>query len=366
LANNLNSLLTRVEKADPALAGELRKQFEAFSRLREFGLNFEKHRPETVELHGRRVRVGDKVRFLSPRGSTRSARKDTWVVLSLGKAEGAPVASLRHEDGDEEATRSVDDLVVIADFRDPIYPGLVSAGRIERGGDKPFHAVINSENYHALEALLFAYEGKVDAIYIDPPYNTRDKDWKYNNDYVDPGDSYAHSKWLSMMERRLKLAMKLLNPACSTLIVTIDEKEYLRLGLLLEQTFLGAHIQMVTSVISAKGAVRPGRFSRVEEYIFIVSLGEARIDPWTLNMLDEGEGDDEGSDEGQEPANVERPIEWLGLRRREPSSPRGSRKNQFYPILVNAEDGTLHSIGDPVKDDVNRHKVSVPSGTVAL
>ena len=81
--------------------------------------------------------------------------------------------------------RCIDDLVVVAEFRDPIYPGLVSTGKVERGGDKPFHTVINAENYHALETLLFTHRGKVDCIYIDPPYNTRDKDWKYNNDYVE-------------------------------------------------------------------------------------------------------------------------------------------------------------------------------------
>src|SRR5258708_34062867 len=94
------------------------------------------------------------------------------------------------------------------------------------GGEKPFHAVINAENFHALQALLYTHEGKVDAIYIDPPYNSGARDWKYNNDYVDSDDAYRHSKWLAMMERRLKLANSLLNPADSALIVTIDAQEY--------------------------------------------------------------------------------------------------------------------------------------------
>ncbi len=98
----------------------------------------------------------------------------------------------------EMATRSLDDLVVVAEFRDPIYPGMRSTGRIERGGDKPFHAVINGENYHALQVLLYTHEGGVDAIYIDPPYNSGAKDWKYNNDYVDSDDNYRHSKWLAL------------------------------------------------------------------------------------------------------------------------------------------------------------------------
>src|SRR5207248_5761934 len=135
-------------------------------------------------------------------------------------------------------------------FRDPIYPGLVSTGKVGRGGDKPFHTVINAENFHALETLLFTHRGKVDCIYIDPPYNSGNKDWKYNNDYVEGDDLYRHSKWLAMMERRLLLAKELLNPANSVLIVTIDEKEYLRLGMLLEQVFPEARIQMVIILIN--------------------------------------------------------------------------------------------------------------------
>jgi adenine-specific DNA-methyltransferase len=83
---------------------------------------------------------------------------------------------------------------------------------VERGGDKPFHTVINAENFHALKTLTFTHRGKVDAIYIDPPYNTGAKDWKYNNDYVEGDDLYRHSKWLAFMERRLLLAKELLNP----------------------------------------------------------------------------------------------------------------------------------------------------------
>lgn len=98
---------------------------------------------------------------------------------------------------------------------------------------------------------------------------------KYNNDYVDGSDQYRHSKWLAFMERRLKLAKRLLNPADSVLIVTIDEKEYTRLGLLLDSVFPDANIQMVTSVISKKGSNRRNEFSRCAEFIYYVMLGAA-------------------------------------------------------------------------------------------
>ena len=289
--SRLTELISRVERKDPELAGELAAQVKTLTNRREFGLNFERHIPESVELPGRKVQRGDKVRFRPPSGTGGQVVDERlWIVSRLGKVDGVRTAHLiEYNAGREPAstTRAVGDLIVVAEFRDPIYPGLRSTAKVERGGVKPFHAVINAENYHALEALQFAYEGKVDCIYIDPPYNTRDKDWKYNNDYVDSDDAYRHSKWLAMMERRLKVAKGLLNPADSVLIVTIDEREYLRLGLLLEQVFQEGRIEMVTSVISAKGVIRQGRFSRVEEFIFFVTLGAAAVHPWNQNMLDD-------------------------------------------------------------------------------
>lgn len=92
-------------------------------------------------------------------------------------------------------------LVVVAEFGDPIYPGLTHLGSIHRGGDKPAHLIINGENHHVLEALQFTHARKVDCIYIDPPYKAGPRDWKYNNNYVDESDSYRHSKWLAFMER---------------------------------------------------------------------------------------------------------------------------------------------------------------------
>ena len=263
--SRLSSLLRRVEKQDPQLAADLKREVDALSGRRAFGLNFERHIPETVELPNRPVRRGDKVRFLPERGpSPNGVDQGLWRVARIRRTNEGRVADLlRHQDSEAEqqtASRAVDDLVVVAEFRDPIYPGLVSTGKVARGGDKPFHTVINAENFHALQVLLYTHEGKVDAIYIDPPYNTGARDWKYNNDYVEAEDSYRHSKWLAMIERRLLIARRLLNPTASVLIVTIDEKEFLRLGLLLDKTFAEATIQMVSSVINPKGTGRWNEF----------------------------------------------------------------------------------------------------------
>jgi adenine-specific DNA-methyltransferase len=358
----LSDLLRQVESKDPQLAADLKREFEALSKRRAFGLNFERHVPETVELPGRPIRRGDKVRFLPERGnSPGSVDRRLWRVKAIRRTGDGKMAELVRQDGPdsepETAARAVDDLVVVAEFRDPIYPGLVSTGKVERGGDKPFHTVINAENFHALQALLYTHEGKVDAIYIDPPYNTGARDWKYNNDYVDSDDAYRHSKWLAMMERRLKLAKRLLNPNDSVLIVTIDEKEYLRLGLLLSQLFSDSAQEMVTTVISSKGVARVGQFSRVEEYIFLVRIGSAEVHLGERNMLD---------DSRSASADVGKAIQWLGLRRREPTARRGARPNQFFPIYIDESSGQIHSVGNAIDDDVDRNHITSPNGTFAV
>src|SRR5699024_9442787 len=142
------------------------------------------------------------------------------------------------------------------------------------GGHRPFHTVINGENFHVLEQLTFTHEKSVDVIYIDPPYNTGAKDWKYNNDYVEDDDLYRHSKWLAFMERRLKLAKRLMNPKKSVLIAAIDENEQPRLALLLEQIFPESQITSVAVSINPKGTPENG-FARVDEYLIFVMLGDA-------------------------------------------------------------------------------------------
>lgn len=273
---------------------------------------------------------------------------------------------------------SLSSLVVVAEFGDAMYPGMRHVGSVRRGGDeRPSHVVIKGENHHVLEALHFTHAGQIDCIYIDPPYNNRSKEWKYNNDYVDKDDDYKHSKWLAMMHRRLLLAKQLLNLEHSALIVAIDENEVNHLGLLLEQTFREAAIQMITTVVSAKGAVRVGKFSRVEEHLFFVTFGSAKIARWSHNMLDRSYSDEDTlRDEHEVEPNEEedsadhlelpRSIEWLGLRRREPSSTRGARPNQFYPIFADVQSGAVHSVGDAIDDDIDRHSILAPAGTVAL
>lgn len=187
----------------------------------------------------------------------------------------------------EQVKLNIADLVVVAKFGEPIYPYLKQVDSVCNAPNSDlWHTLIEADNYHALQLLDYLYAGKVDCIYIDPPYNTGAKDWKYNNDFVDGNDSYRHSKWLSMMQKRLKLAKRLLNPKDSVLIVTIDEKEYLHLGCLLEELFPEARMQMITSRINKKASTRVGQFARCDEYIFLLQFGSMNIQKSKYSMLD--------------------------------------------------------------------------------
>jgi len=353
--SRLNDLIRQVGTLNGTLADDLQREVSALADRRSFGLNFERHVPEAVELPGRPVRKGDKVRVLPPRGETAKQSDDRlWRVLKIRKIGALATAELVALDDETESISSeAGDLVVVAQFRDPIYPGLVSTGKVQRGGDKPFHTVINAENYHALQTLLFTHRGKVDCIYIDPPYNTGAKDWKYNNDYVEGDDLYRHSKWLAFMERRLVLAKELLNPDDSVLIVTIDEKEYLRLGLLLGQVFADGQIQMVSTVINRKGNARRGEFSRCEEYIYFVRFGDSKVAPWQSDMLHERTG---------EPAEVR----WKSLLRLASTGQTSGRFNLFYPLFFNQKTLKFLRAGEPIHEGTEISSVLVPQGESVL
>lgn len=356
--SRLTDLLRQLRSADAQLSADIEKEIAALMKRRSFGLVFERHQPEAVELPGQPVRRTSKVRVLPQRGDTVKGDQRLWRVESLDVEEGVRVARLveANSDAPESATAAVDDLVVVAEFEDKIYPGLVETGRVENGGDKPFHTVINAENFHALEMLTYTHRGKIDAIYIDPPYNTGARDWKYNNDYVEGDDDYRHSKWLAFMERRLLVARELLNPEDSVLIVTIDEKEYLRLGMLLEQTFPEARSQMVSSVINPASSARRGEFGRSNEYVYLVYLGSAAPSPLVLDASWFGKTSGKRKDK----------IRWQELSRRGDNGRRAARPNLFYPLFVLNDGSAIHSVGDAIPVDEEISLVQAPQGTVAI
>lgn len=338
----LQDLIQQIE--DPALRDRIAAETNKLLKQKKFGLVFEEHLPECTPLYEVPVRVGGLV-----------AKKTGYVsdIYLVTKIEDASATCLNRETR-EESVIPLDELVSIAQFGEPIYPYLKPIDTVCNAPDSDlWHTLIEADNYHALQLLEYLYAGKVDCIYIDPPYNTGAKDWKYNNDYVDGSDTYRHSKWLSMMEKRLKLAKKLLNPENSVLIVTIDEKEYHHLACLLEELFPMAEIQMVSSVINPKGSARSGRFSRVDEYLFFVFIGTSEVYPCASDMLREIKTDS-------------RSVRWAGLMRNGEGSTRTRIPSLFYPVFIDKNTGAFHSVGSPLSPEAKREDIICPEGTIAL
>ena len=335
----LNELIQKIE--NPELRAQIQAAADKLVKQKKFGLVFEEHLPECTPLYDIPVRKGLKV---SLRGGKAN---ETYTVLKIedGKALCLP------RNGKETVEFPVDDLVTTAELGDPIYPCLQMLDEVCNAPDSDlWHTLIEADNYHALQLLEYLYAGKVDCIYIDPPYNTGAKDWKYNNDYVDGNDEYRHSKWLSMMQKRLEIAKRLLNPDDSVLIVTIDEKEYLHLGCLLEEMFPDARMQMISSVINPYGTQRLNEFSRNDEYIFFLMFGSAK----PLGVIKQ---------------NAPEQSFWKTFRRGDLASRRGQPKGgkaQFYPIYVENSTHKIVSIGDPIMPDIDRYSVAEMPGCTTV
>lgn len=191
--------------------------------------------------------------------------------------------------------------------------------------DKPVNLLIEGDNYHALSVLNYTHAKKIDVIYIDPPYNTGARDWKYNNDYVDINDVWRHSKWLGMMAHRLQLSRNLLKEN-GVFICAIDENEFYRLGLLLEEIFKNFEIHCITIVHNPRG-VQGNNFSYTHEYAyFVFRKGLKVIGTKQRDEVLEEELRDHGGE-----------------------SLRTDARNCFYPILV--KNNEIIGFGDvPQKD----------------
>lgn len=336
----LHELIEKIE--NPELRAQIQAAADRLTKQKKFGLVFEEHLPECTPLYDIPVRKGLKV-------SVRNGKaNETYTVLKIENG----MATCLPKNSKEAVQFAVTDLVTTAELGDPIYPCLQPLGEVCNAPDSElWHTLIEADNYHALQLLEYLYAGKVDCIYIDPPYNTGARDWKYNNDYVDGADEYRHSKWLSFMQKRLEIAKRLLNPNDSVLIVTIDEKEYLHLGCLLEEMFPEANSQMLSVVISQNGSTRQNEFSRVNEFVFILRFGKMVVTRINDNMLSEaGKG------------IISRT--WYTFSRT--MSPRKGTPKQFYPIYIDPHKRCITGIGDSMPIDAKKEDVVAPEGMIAI
>lgn len=329
----LDELVTQIE--NPDLRARIAAEVEKLAKQKKFGLVFEEHLPECTPLWDIPVKAGRKAALKTGHVN------DFYTVLKIEDG----VATCLNKDKSATAEFPVEELVCVAEFGEPIYPYLKPVDTVCNAPDSDlWHTLIEADNYHALQLLEYLYAGKVDCIYIDPPYNTGARDWKYNNDYVDNNDQYRHSKWLSMMQKRLRLAKKLLNPKDSVLIVTIDEKEYLHLGCLLEEMFPEARMQTISNVINRKGVAKAKEFSRCDEYLIFLFFGEAGPALTKDNMLD---------DEGSRETKAASGTTWLPMRRAGTNSLRKDRPKLFYPIYVDLESQKIINAGVAPSDDIH-------------
>lgn len=326
----ISDLIEKVN--DPDLRARLSEEVARMQKQKKFGLVFEEHLPEATPLYDAAISVGSLVSLKD---------KEFKEFFRVKQINGDTLICEREDDSHERVELDKSEAVAVAMFGQPIYPCLKPMDAVKNAPDSDlWHTLIEADNYHALQLLVYLYGGMVDCIYIDPPYNTGDKSWKYNNNYVDSSDSFRHSKWLSMMKKRLVLAKKLLNPKDSVLIVTIDEKEYLRLGSLLEEPdmFPDANIQMVSTVINSAGVSRGEEFSRSNEFIFFIKLGSAS--PTALPLSDEWRGNMK--------KKKAKKLVWNQLMRAGTNARRIDRKDLFYPLYVNDEGNRIIEIGDPL------------------
>ena len=193
---------------------------------------------------------------------------------------------------------------------------------IKTDGHKPINILIEGDNYHALSVLNYTHKGKIDIIYIDPPFNTGAKDWKYNNDYVDINDQWRHSKWLSMMSKRLRLAKSLLKND-GVLVCAIDDNEYNHLGCLLEEIFYRWEMYCITIIHNPRG-IQGQNFSYTHEYAyFLIPNGKQVIQDKKRKSYSKSN---------------------LNLRDKGSESLRTDARNCFYPFFI--KDGKIIDIGE--------------------
>lgn len=161
----IEDLLTKID--DPALRANLEREVAALKEHVDFGLVFERHIPETVDLLYVEHAVGDLVRLRPENGD---------ALYRVFELDGAS-ATLTPLDSGESIEAALDDLLVVKPFGEPVYPALTPIDSVARREGRPFDAVINGENLHVVQLLIYLYEGQVDCLYLDPPFNSGAADW---------------------------------------------------------------------------------------------------------------------------------------------------------------------------------------------
>jgi adenine-specific DNA-methyltransferase len=211
----------------------------------------------------------------------------------------------------------------------------VKSKSIQNDPVKPTHILIEGDNYHALSVLNYTHQNAIDVIYIDPPFNTGNKSWKYNNAFVDSEDSFRHSKWITMMDKRLRLAKNLLNEK-GVIVVAIDDYECHTLRLLMDEIFNeNNRLGIITLVNKAEGRTDDKFIATAHEYMVVYAKNSehAKINGLPLpeeKILEKYPLKDDIS-----------LYRYKPLRRGGSNSRRVDRPNLFYPVYFRKSDGEI-------------------------
>jgi len=200
---------------------------------------------------------------------------------------------------------------------------------------KPVNILIEGDNYHALSVLNYTHKGEIDIIYIDPPYNTGNEGFRYNDKIVDKIDSYRHSKWLSFMAKRLKLAKNLLRRN-GVLFISIDNNEQAQLKLLCDEIFDEKNfVGQIIVQSNPRGSQASKHLADVHEYVLVYAKS-------TSNLLIKGFSKEESAFFDYPYTDKEgRRYRLLGLRQRGGEWRREQRPKMYYSLYVNPKDNSV-------------------------
>lgn len=196
----------------------------------------------------------------------------------------------------------------------PVFTEVEDKEIIGDPDSEEYNFLLEGDNLHSLKLLEKTHKGKIDVIYIDPPYNTGHKDFVYDDAFVDRQDGYAHSKWISFMEKRLRIAHVLLKPA-GTIFISIDDNEYANLKLLCDEIF--GEENMISDIIwnSRKSVSNDAVVSLNHNYtlIYTRNINEFNKVKHLFKLADTGEGFDNPDNDPRGPWKAD-PFDSPGIR----------------------------------------------------
>ncbi len=206
-----------------------------------------------------------------------------------------------------------------------------------------YNFLLEGDNLHSLRLLEKTHRGRINLIYIDPPYNTGNKDFVYQDDKIGRDDGYRHSKWLSFLSARLEIAQRLLSDT-GAIFISIDDNEIANLRLLCDQIFGEENfVNQITLLCNPKGRSQDKYFATCHEYLLVYSKSPLPAGSFSIDKSSEKiEQDYNKEDEGGK-------YRLLELRNTHREFDRSNRPNLYYPIFVNPDNpagGTVSLVQD--------------------